>query len=383
MAITWPLMLFICDRFQMQNREERARNYQFLARYIGYVIVMVFFLWVYFFPMARFTGKAPITYPGGGFYTNVLTMVKVMAQYYGWILWPVDVHPTLPDPAFTVHSLFNLTFFISSVVVGASIFMILRLRKCSTLFSLSFFWFFITLLPVLNIIPIQNIIACRYLYLPMVGVALFVAVMLKQIYHGNIALLKNIRFPLVRVVFICYLMLMATMTIVRSYYWNNELVFRMDIVRHYPHHGGAHTGLAHAYRNNGLILKAIEEFKIVKQLIPGYWDSSVDLGLAYFSIGRIDEAIEELSAAVDQYPYNVNVYNTLCSLMAVNNQYEKSVACYNNLLDIHPEHIDAYGNLGLSYLHLNRPRKAKRVWKDALTLGPDNESIKRKLLSLK
>ncbi len=106
-------------------------------------------------------------YLPGGFWPNVFTMVRILASYVKLSFFPYNLHPG---------SVVHITttplewIFMLSVVFLIAIFIIFScLCKSRNMFACWMAWFFITLLPVMNIIPINTIMADRYLYVPIIG----------------------------------------------------------------------------------------------------------------------------------------------------------------------------------------------------------------------
>ena len=119
---------------------------------------------------------------GGSFVTHLGTSFKLFAHYLQLAIWP---HPLIADytgDVFPVsHGLLEpatlLSMLLSAVFLGLAIW----IYKRQPLVSAGMFWFLATLLPVLQLIPFHELAADRFLYLPMVGLALIGATGMQQL----------------------------------------------------------------------------------------------------------------------------------------------------------------------------------------------------------
>src|SRR3970040_2079056 len=94
-------------------------------------------------------------------------MSKVLASYMKLFFVPVTLCADYVIPYST--SLFDTSFILSLLLLVAVIVIVYRLFFSSKILFFSVVWLFVSLLPVLNIVPIENIMAERYLCLPIIG----------------------------------------------------------------------------------------------------------------------------------------------------------------------------------------------------------------------
>ena len=94
-------------------------------------------------------------------------MTKVVASYLKLLFIPLNLNADyyIPD----IRGI-SLSFILSSLFIASAFIIMIRLYKKNKLMTFFGSWFFVTLLPVLGIVPIGNIMAERYLYLPIAGV---------------------------------------------------------------------------------------------------------------------------------------------------------------------------------------------------------------------
>jgi protein O-mannosyl-transferase len=102
------------------------------------------------------------------------------------------------------------------------------------------------------------------------------------------------------------------------------------------------------------------------------------LGTMLHRVGRIDEAILHYQKAVALQPDDV-VYNNLGGIYAERHQYDKAVACWENVLKITPDFAKAHVNLG--HVLADRGELDKAIWhfRQALASEPDNADAHSRL----
>lgn len=174
MAITLPFLLMLYEYCFVFHRDEKAWQKNAIRRYYGLGVVTIFYLWIWGFLIPRLT-ETPVSYPGNSFYLNILTMLKVFALYAAWFLMPVNIHPTFRDESFFARTFGDPAVLISVTVIAACLWLAYACRRKYPMVTFAMMWFFTALLPAANIIPIENIMAARYLYVPIFGFCLICA----------------------------------------------------------------------------------------------------------------------------------------------------------------------------------------------------------------
>ncbi|MEW6556793.1 MAG: hypothetical protein AB1349_05490 [Elusimicrobiota bacterium] len=149
-----------------------------LKKYIPYFAVAVFYLIVRFF-IFRHPTEAAIKYPGDSFLVNIFVMLKALPIYLGMIFYPVNLcmeyRINIPKSVSEPQIIFGLILVIIFVLVSF---------YCYKKSKSAFFWLMwipIAFLLTSNILPMQNIVAERYMYLPLIGICVLLALLLEKI----------------------------------------------------------------------------------------------------------------------------------------------------------------------------------------------------------
>ncbi|MDD5006189.1 MAG: tetratricopeptide repeat protein [Candidatus Omnitrophica bacterium] len=370
MAITLPLILVLYDYYFVCERSFKQVLINFKSRYAGYIAATLFYLWVFFFPMSN-TGEILMAYPGNSFYTNILTMFKVLAVYIRWLFIPINIHATLPIPyfPFVVDSLSRPEAILSILLIVFSLGIAFKIRKTSKLASFAIFWFFVTLIPVLNIFPIGNIMASRYLYIPLVGFCLLVAVLLLKLPSSNI--FKEIKKDAVIIILIFYSMF----TVIGTLVWKHDVTLWLEIMRYYPDARLVYNNLGGGYVDIGKYDKAIYFYKKATEVDPNDTLAYYNLGVMYGQTGNIKEQIAAYKKAIELLPSFSQAYNNLGAVFQKKGNVDSAIILYEKAIEIYPAYAGAYYNLATAYKEKGQYQLALEYADKAKELGYNDSML--------
>lgn len=112
--------------------------------------------------------------PAFNLWSHILTTVKIIALYLKLLVLPLEL--SIAYVVLPVVSLFSLDVFVAALLVMSLVLLaFVAAKENYRWLSFSLTWFFLTILPVSNLIPISNTIAERFLYLPMIGYVFLLA----------------------------------------------------------------------------------------------------------------------------------------------------------------------------------------------------------------
>ena len=172
-AVVAPALLAILRIGRFDGAPERALRATcaaLLRELVPYGVVALAYLGLRFGPM-RFPGTYA-QYPGGTFAATLIGLPAIWAHDIRLLVWP---WPLCAD--YTGYFRFGAqpwgpVLGSAAVVAGTLGLAVFALRRGARVVALGFGWFFLTLLPVSNLLPIPIPAAERFLYLPLVGIAL-------------------------------------------------------------------------------------------------------------------------------------------------------------------------------------------------------------------
>lgn len=363
-------------------------------------------------------------------FQRLLTALYVTLSYIRLLFLPFGLHmertirPILS--VFDIRLLFSLM-----ILVGIGLF-ILKSLKNNKLVFFGAMWFFINLIPVSNIIPLNAFIAEHWLYLPSTGFFIILSTALIKL--TLIRPFKQVAILLIIVMIGLY----SLLTIKQNQIWKDSITFYQYTLRFSPERPRIRTNLGSSYSDKGLYQEAIKEYQEAIRFNPRYAEPHTNLGNLYLKMARYDDAIEEYKIAISLDPALVSSYNNLAvvyfkkgryieainmskqalrlslddyeiwfnlaeacrmnqdfdnaveayrktirynpvfftahlnlgSVLLMNNKNEEAINEYKTALKINPNSSEAYFNLGVAYAKLENFHLAKNSWEKALELNP-------------
>lgn len=240
-------------------------------------------------------------------------------------------------------------------------------------------WVLITLLPSLVILfsQVAAPVAERYLYLPSVGFAIFLSMLLGRMKSNKIVLISVLTF----------LMLYTLTTLDRLGDWKNDLALWEETVLSNPDSANARTNYAAALLRTGKTDRAREELLIaVKQKNISFQQAAKILellGLIETESGNYKKAETYLVNSIQANDKNKSAYNNLGFLYAsmadatddMGKQvlHRKAIENYKMAIKLSPSFIQPKYNIGLSYLKMGEFEKAREYFSSVIKSDPEGE----------
>ena len=148
--------------------------------------------------------------------------------------------------------------------------------------------------------------------------------------------------------------------------------------------------------------EAIEAFRKATQLDRLFAKAYEAMGRAYKALGQPEKAEESLNRAAEIYlssekeedaeevlneilevnPDTINVYNNLGVLYRRKGEYQTALKHYEKALRIHPNEPNIYYNIGRIYVDMKNLGEAKSNFEKALVLDPDFSEARKVLNAL-
>lgn len=265
-------------------------------------------------------------YPGGSLSAAMLTMPKVLITYILLIFFPFGLTPFRRIDI--IYNVFNLWFILPLIAIIYFIYFILRQPRKKIFFFSG--WFLITLLPFLNILPLQKIMAERYFYLASLSVLVFIA----EIF---IFLEKKFKSKLPYLFFGLLIIFFIGSTIYNNGFWKDEFTLMSRGISLNPYSSKAHN----------------------------------NLGSYYFRANDYDSAVLHYRKAIANEADNYQAWSNLGVAYSVKKEYMKSIEAFEKAIDITPYNYEAYDKLGITYMDIGSNKKAEEMFKMALYFEED------------
>jgi tetratricopeptide (TPR) repeat protein len=330
-ALTLPVLLFAYDySFKRDSvfRPKPETIYLLVKRYLPYLVLAGIYLILRTYAIGGFTQAR--AHAELSVYEYFINVFPLFIQYLGKLILPVNLNAAYVFHP--IHSLLEWRGIMGFVITLCFIVALYLVRNRNRVAFFSLLWMVIPLLPVLYIPALgEHTFAERYLYLPSVGFVIIVSLGLSVRNNRNILVRRNIgtvAFAIVVVITVLY----SLGTIKRNPAWKDDFTLWSDTARKSPDNHIPHYNLGFLYDSQGLLDKAIEEYKAAIRLNPDYARAHTNLGFVYSKQGRIDEAIEEYRSAIRLDPNAEKAYNNLGTAYQSQGRIDEAIGAYRTSL---------------------------------------------------
>lgn len=362
MTITLPALLPLFVIFSKQ-KVWPAMVKKLKGIYIGYLAISAFYLIIRFIVMKNPLLK--VDYQSGGFWINIFTMLKILASYIKLSFFPYDLNADYVVPL--VKSPQEWSSVLSIVFIISIFILFIILCKLRNMLACWISWFFITLLPVMNVIPIGNIMAERYLYIPVMGFCVAKGILIYRITDPRLSahairLRKVVQTALVLITIGGY----GGSIIQRNGLWRDELTLWTKTIQRSPGSQRAHCNLGNVYMESGLIERAHIEYQTALNINPQNANVHSNLGIVYSKKGMPDKAFIEYREAIQLDNNYAQPHNNLGNIYFNSDQIDKAKQEYEEALRIKPDYSHAHNGLGSVYDKLGELDKALEEFKKSL-----------------
>lgn len=271
-------------------------------------------------------------------------------------LFPLELSVFYPYPELNNGALPWIYYVSLPALLGLFI-LIWKYRKNSfILFGAGFYLISIAL--VLQIIPVGNQLTTdRYIYLPLVGLLIILA-------H----LIKNIK-PSITYLLLIIPVLLAFKSHNRTAIWENDGLIWEDVIEQYPKVAQAHNNLGSYLLTKNQQNAAFKEFNLAIKQKPYYADAYSNRGNLLAQQGKIQEAIADFNKAIELRPHS-DAYFNRANIYAQQDQLQQAIADYSESLAL-KKSADTYTNRAFAYLKINSPKQALSDLNKALAIKPN------------
>ncbi|MEZ5316752.1 MAG: tetratricopeptide repeat protein [Vicinamibacterales bacterium] len=412
MVVTLPLVLVLLDVWPLGRVP--------VTRFDGAAWRRVLMEKVPFLLAAFAVGLATLSAQGGAVAglgalplgTRLANAVGGYALYLAKAAWPVRLAAFYPMQAYPPAWLAGVAVALLAVTVAA----VLTVRRWPVLFA-GWGWFLVTLLPVSGVIQTgEQAIADRYMYVPLVGLAIAVA-------WGAVAAAEHWRIDrrVVAASGAAVVLVLAGVARAQVRTWaDSETLWRHAIAvteRNYR----AHDKLGEALRDQGRLDEAYAEYEralalappqspryqAIEQnslglvrarqgraddarahfeeavaLDPGFPEAQGNLGAALATVGRLDEAADHFDRALALTPDAPEVLAGLAGVRLTQGRADEALPLFSRAVSARPDMAEAHAGLGAAAAALGRKADAYTAFAEAIRLEPDRASVRIRLANL-
>jgi Flp pilus assembly protein TadD len=379
MAVT-PIIVLLYDRVFLADSwtdlwHERCRLYAGLAATWLILILLIV--------INKTRGDTLLGFPAVSWWRYAQNQFGAMAHYLQLVFWPdrlcIDYgwqSSSLPRSWIAVGAM--LTVWLLAATGWA-------LAKAPPLGFLGA-WFFLTLAPSSSVVPIQDMVAERRMYLPLSAVVTLVVI---AAWNGLTALSQ--RFGRTRAArgWACFALTaliagaLAWRTAERNQDYHSGIAIWSKTIAQRPQNGRAWNNLGYSYYKAGQLDSAVACLHRAIELLP---TNAPTRGMAYASLGnvlvaqgRYNEAITQFSEALRLNPNDPDAHNDLGAALQQLGDREHAIGHLRTAIRLQPDHGRAHYNLSVLLTDLGKFDEALRELQAARRLLPDQPEVPFKL----
>ena len=303
----------------------------------------------YKFPLSSRLANAPVSF--------MTYLEKTFVPNHMAVFYPFSFHL----PPWQVWSSVFLILFISVVII-------ISMRRLPYLFT-GWFWYAITLLPVIGIIPVGGFsMADRYTYLPLIGITIMLAWGIPSLIKSEV-IRKKILFPAAT----AFLAILTFLTWQQCGYWKNSIDLFNHTLLVTNDNYVAHNNLALALLAQGRIQEAIDNYNKAIRLRPDDINIYSNRGNAYAKLGQRQRAIEDYNEAISLKPDYATAYINRGNVYNELGQYQMAIEDFNKAVRLGQDSAyTAYNSRGSVYYKLGQYQMAIEDFNNAIRLKPDD-----------
>jgi tetratricopeptide (TPR) repeat protein len=294
-------------------------------------------------------------------YQYFFTECRAFFLYLRLFVLPVNQNADYMYPISHRVTEYGAIFYLAGILVLVALAIIYRRRY--PLASYGFFVYLVLMAPTSSFVPIQDPVAERRLYLPMIGLLLIVTEFVRRL---------PLKRPVLAGAMAVVLLLAGVLTYQRNYVWTSDVALWQDTAQKSPNSARAHFQLAYAYQfEANQCAAALPEYAAVDRIAGPAYDRRyallVDWAEAFECAGLIDDSLAKLRQAAALEP-GVHAYEEIGTICAKHDRFAEAIEAFNAAEKYDASYPLLYANRGALYEKMKQYAQAVENYKHALAL---------------
>ena len=403
-TLALPLILFVWD-YLSQKEPIRKK----IIPYIPFAVITILYLiWRVKVIGNLGTGEP---YTSSGLFPRFLTIFSIYFYYFKQLILPL--HFNFFPQVQTVTHILNLQFLGSLIFFAILVGLGRALRRHAKEVWFGILWILITLVPVLNLVPLYAPAKEWWAYIPSIGFCLILGKLAtegigweKKILEIRLRKRKGdeqipeaenqagemepteiksstlpdritIKFGhLLSLVFAFILIFYAFNIKGEAEVFRKEIYFWRAAVKRAPSEAEAHNAYGSVLQRRNTFKWAEREFKKTIKIKPDFAEAHNNLGILYHDIGLNDSALVHLREATRLDSNYVDAYANLGLVYGEKKEFLLSINALQKALRLDPQNYSAHRNLGMVYSYIGKFSLAISHLEKALSLTKNPGDMK-------
>ena len=367
-AVVLPVIFFILDYYHGVKVSKRM-----LLEKIPFIIISIIIGLIAIDAQKDVGALKEITQYTNSFSDKLFYACYGLFFYLYKFIIPINMSAIYPYPDKIDGSLpiiFLITPFIILIIIG----LLIYFRKKSKVPIFSFLFYFVSILPVLQLLPVGSAItADRYFYLSSIGLFFMIGIGFSFIY--NKFTIKKGYSQYINTSLITIAIIVAVIFSVVSYQrtqiWVDNMSLYSDVILKEPNAAGGYFGLGQALRENKSYDKAIQMYNKTIEINPKHSEAYFNMGNVYLEVKKYNKAVESYLKTIELNPGHLKVNTNLGSAYFSLQEYDKAAQAFQKAIEINPRDMYACNNLGYCYYKQKDFAKAIEMFNKAIEIEPN------------
>jgi tetratricopeptide (TPR) repeat protein len=284
---------------------------------------------------------------GGSVAGNFATVARIWLHYLALLVYPATLSADYSYNAFPVSQSFLEPEVLSALAIIASVTAAAwALSRWRPLIGYGALWMLIAILPVSHLIPIKEIMAEHYLYVPLFGFALICgllfdaacgAVAESGVWRGRALVVYGL--------VVVLLMLAGVRVVARNRDWADEETLWTVTAQAMPRCARAHYNLAGIHLRQKRVGDAQREFATVLAISPNHADALAGLGEIAFQQKRYGQALGYANQAALINPRSFRIKYLLGWIHLAVKKLDKAETYFRQAMKLKPTYALIYAGL--------------------------------------
>jgi len=383
MLVTLPIVMLLLDfwpfnRCTFDNKDGRqhvpvffvSRLVPLLTEKIPFFVCSLLSAAVTIYAQQK--GGAMRTLVASPLWARIENAIVAYGKYIAKTLWPHNLAVFNPYPS----SIPLWQVILSLVVLLTISATTIRLRRRHPYLLVGWFWFIITLVPVIGLVQVgDQSMADRYTYIPLIGLFMMVAFLSSALTKGLAQYQQRISAVAAGLV----LIVSTALTWQQIAYWQDNVSLLRHAARVTPRNYLAHFNLASIHAKKGDLDDAVREYREVLAISPDDVKAHTNLGSVLAKKGEFDAAIREFQEVLAVKPNDVMAHSNIGNALTEKGDLVAGIKAYREAITIDPTYIGARNNLANVLAKNGCLDEAINEYQEALKMNPHNTEIQNNL----
>ncbi|MDA2930391.1 tetratricopeptide repeat protein [Acidobacteria bacterium AH-259-O06] len=283
--------------------------------------------------------------------------------YLAKMIWPTYLVVVYPHPGTSLPGWHIVLAVLVLTIISA---LVLRTSRSFPYLLVGWLWYLGTLLPVSGLIQVGiHGMADRYAYVPLIGVFILLVWGSAEWFARS-----RVRKELWVAAAVCLLMGLSMNSRLQLGYWQNGVTLLEHAIRSTDNNYLAHNNLGTALLERGRLDEAIQHFSKALEIKPSSAGIFYNLGLALKRKGERKKAAQYFSKALELNPGLAEAHNNLGAILMAQGQLEQAIQHLVKAVEINPTLLEAHNNLGTTLAKSGQINEAIAHFSKALEINP-------------